>query len=81
MMARNISAHSASVMSLGQRSLLRSYRDRFSVVHIRNAFANRSSRANHRQLNKFKMFANRHSHLDRTANPQFQQTLEHAAFK
>ena len=28
-------AHSSSVKSLGQRSLLRSYRARFSFVHIR----------------------------------------------
>src|SRR5215203_3541170 len=62
--------HSASVKSLGYRSLLRSYRERFSIVHIGDLSTTQAAPGrlslHHKRLIQFNMFPNRL--LDNVAN-------------
>src|SRR5215203_7444571 len=55
--------HSASVKSLGYRSLLRSYRERFSIVHIGYLSTTQAAPGrlslHHKRLIQFNMFPNR----------------------
>src|SRR3954447_15008379 len=55
--------HSSSVKSLGYRSLLRSYRARFSIVHIRHLPTTQAAPGrlslHHKRLIPFNMFPNR----------------------
>src|SRR5215212_2764525 len=59
--------HSASVKSLGYRSLLRSYRERFSIVHIGDLSTTQAAPGrlslHHKRLIRSNMFPNRLSVL------------------
>src|SRR6185436_11901994 len=61
--------HSSSVTSLGYRSLLRSYRARFSIVHIGDLSTTQAAPGrpplHHKRLIRLNMFPNRLLGIDR----------------